>query len=121
MTTENRLTASQARPKLNDGSLTVEAYARSLISYISERDAIIHAWAYLNPDQVIERAKELDRLSLEERGPLHGVPIAVKDVLLTKDMPTQYNSAIYNDDAPKLDAAAVKILRSSGALLFGMC
>ena len=113
-------TASQACAKIYDRSLTVEAYAKSLLSYISIRDVTVNAWAYVNTDQVLEHARELDLLPRERRGPLHGIPVGVKDVLLTKDMPTQYNSPIYEDDEPKVDAAVVKMLRSAGALLIGM-
>jgi Asp-tRNA(Asn)/Glu-tRNA(Gln) amidotransferase A subunit family amidase len=119
MTEPFRLTASEAQAKFRDGSLTVEEYAKSLLSRVEARDSTTNAWAYLNPDQVLQRARELDQIPPEKRGPLHGVAIAVKDVILTKDMPTQHNSLIYENDAPKLDAASVTVLRSNGALLFG--
>jgi len=115
-----RLTASEAQVKFNNGSLTIEEYAKSLLSRISARDSTVNAWAYLNPAQVLERARELDQLPREKRGPLHGVAIGVKDVILTKDMPTQYNSPIYVDDAPKVDAGSISTLRTNGALIFGM-
>lgn len=114
-----RLTASQAQAKFKDGSLTVEEYAKSLLSRVSSRDSTVHAWAYLNPDLVLSRARELDQIPPEKRGPLHGVAIGVKDVILTKDMPTQYNSPIYVDDAPKVDAGSILTLRTNGTLIFG--
>ncbi|KAF2730609.1 Asp-tRNA Asn/Glu-tRNA Gln amidotransferas-like protein subunit A [Polyplosphaeria fusca] len=119
MTEPFRLTASQAQAKFRDCSLTVETYAKSLLSRISARDSTTHAWAYLNPDLVLARARELDQIAPEERGPLHGVAIGVKDVIYTKDMPTEHNSPIYEDDAPKLDAASIITLRANGALIFG--
>lgn len=119
MTEPFRLTASQAQAKFRDGSLTVEDYAKSLLSRIEARDAAVHAWAYLNPDLVLQQARALDQIPSEKRGPLHGVAVGVKDVILTKDMPTQHNSAIYKDDAPKLDAASIAVLRANGALIFG--
>ena len=119
MTVPFRLTPSEVQAKLKEGSVTVEAYAGSLLSRIAARDTTTHAWAYLNPDRVLEQARLLDKVSREQRGPLHGIPIGIKDVLLTKDMPTQYNSPIYEDDTPEVDAAAVKILRNAGALIFG--
>ena len=114
-----RLTASQAQAKFNDGSLTVEQYAKSLLDRVASRDSTVNAWAYLNPELVLERARELDAIPPEKRGPLHGVAIGVKDVILTKDMPTQHNSPIYEDDAPKLDAGSIMTLRANGALIFG--
>ncbi|KAI1138065.1 amidase [Hypoxylon sp. FL0543] len=114
-----QFTATQALARFKDGSLTVEEYARSLLSRIEKRDAAVQAWAYLNPEYVIQQAKQLDSVPLEKRGPLHGVAVAVKDVMYTKDMPTQHNSPIYEGDEPKVDAAAITILRHAGALLLG--
>jgi Asp-tRNA(Asn)/Glu-tRNA(Gln) amidotransferase A subunit family amidase len=78
------LTASQAVALMKKGDLTVEDYARSLLSRIKERDDVVKAWAYLDPDFVIAQAKKLDAMPAEKRGPLHGVAIGVKDVILTK-------------------------------------
>ncbi|KAI2469551.1 amidase [Annulohypoxylon bovei var. microspora] len=114
-----QLTASQALAKLKDGSLTVEEYARSLLARIDKRDAAVQAWAYLDPDYVVQQAKQLDSVAPEKRGPLHGVAIAVKDIMYTKDMPTQHNSPIYEGDEPKLDAASIITLRHAGALILG--
>ncbi|KAH7071004.1 Asp-tRNA Asn/Glu-tRNA Gln amidotransferas-like protein subunit A [Paraphoma chrysanthemicola] len=119
MTDSYRLTASQAQCKFKDGSLTVEEYAQSLLSRVKSRDEIVHAWAYLDPELVLQRARELDQVPAEKRGPLHGVAIGVKDVILTKDMPTQYNSPIYESHAPKMDAGSIAVLRANGALIFG--
>jgi Asp-tRNA(Asn)/Glu-tRNA(Gln) amidotransferase A subunit family amidase len=116
-----RLTASQAQAQFFDGTLTVEAYVKSLLSRIEARDSVVHAWAYLDPELVLQRARELDRVPPERRGPLHGVAVAVKDVILTKEMPTQYNSPIYEGNAPQVDAASITTLRANGALIFGKC
>lgn len=115
-----RLTASEAVDLMRKGGMTVEDYAKSLLSRISERDSAVKAWAYLDPDFVIARARELDAVPVEQRGPLHGIAIRVKDVILTKDMPTQHNSAIYASDFPStIDAAPIITLRAAGALIFG--
>ena len=90
-----------------------------MIARVQERDSIVHGWAYFNPDLILASARALDAVPPEERGPLHGVAVAVKDVILTKDMPTQHWSPIYKDDHPELDAAVVLTLRASGALIFG--
>lgn len=79
-----RLTATEAAKKIRNGELTVVEYAKSLLSRIEQRDPIVKAWAYLNPEHVLEEAKRLDAVPLAERGPLHGVGIAVKDVIYTK-------------------------------------
>ncbi|KAI3324634.1 amidase [Xylariaceae sp. AK1471] len=115
----HKLTATQALAKIKDGSLTVEQYARSLLLRIEERNSAVQAWEHLDSEYVIREAKRLDRVPSQERGPLHGLPIAVKDVIYTKDMPTQHNSPIYKGDAPKIDAASIIVLRQAGALLLG--
>ncbi|KAL0939931.1 amidase [Colletotrichum truncatum] len=123
-----RLMASAARAKILAGELTLEQYARSLLSHIEKRDPVVKAWEYVNPEQVIEQAKKLDAIPPEQRGPLHGVAIAVKDIIYTKGehtlqciprMPTQHGSAIYKGDAPQVDAGSIIILRDAGALLLG--
>ncbi|KAJ4362931.1 hypothetical protein N0V83_010048 [Neocucurbitaria cava] len=119
MTEPFHLSASQAQIKFNDGSLTVEEYAKSLLSRIEARDSAVHAWAHLDPELVLQQARQLDQIPSEKRGPLHGVAVGVKDVILTKDMPTQHNSPIYDGDAPKIDAASIAVLRANGALIFG--
>jgi Asp-tRNA(Asn)/Glu-tRNA(Gln) amidotransferase A subunit family amidase len=84
-----QLTATEVLHKIKAGELTVEAYARSLLARIDHRDEAVQAWAYLDPDYVIKQAKVLDEVPLSERGPLHGVAIAVKDVIYTKgEIPT---------------------------------
>ncbi|KAF2815267.1 Asp-tRNA Asn/Glu-tRNA Gln amidotransferas-like protein subunit A [Mytilinidion resinicola] len=113
------LTATEAVAEIKSGRLTVEKYAQSLLSRYESRDSTVHAWAYLNPELVLQEARKLDAIPPAERGPLHGVAIGVKDVILTKDMPTQYNSPIYKDDHPQLDAGSVIVLRKNGALIYG--
>ncbi|EFQ87373.1 hypothetical protein PTNB73_00763 [Pyrenophora teres f. teres] len=114
-----KLTASEVSAKIKAGDISVEEYAKSLLARIKARDEAVQAWAYLDPNFVIKQAKALDAVPQSERGPLHGIAIAVKDVIYTKDMPTQFNSPIYKDDAPKVDAGSIAILRKAGALIFG--
>ena len=115
-----QLTATEACGLLRKGDLSVEEYVKSLLARIKQRDSVVKAWVYLNKDLVLQRARELDKVPTEERGPLHGLPIGIKDVILTKDMPTQYNSRIYESDKPSgIDAGPVITLRAAGALIFG--
>ncbi|CRK14480.1 hypothetical protein BN1723_017393 [Verticillium longisporum] len=79
-----RLTASEVAARVRSGQVTIEEYARSLLSRIEARDPVVKAWAYLDPERVIAEARRLDQVPLEERGPLHGVAIGVKDVIYTK-------------------------------------
>ncbi|KAL4772300.1 amidase signature domain-containing protein [Aspergillus nidulans var. acristatus] len=114
-----RLTATQSLPLIKDAKLSVEDYARSLLSRIDSRDPTVQAWAYLNPEQVLEQSRQLDKVPIDQRGPLHGVPIGVKDVIYTKDMPTEHNSPLYKDSNVPVDAASIAILRAAGALILG--
>jgi len=79
-----QLTATEVLSKIKNGESTVEDYAKSLLKRIESRDEAVKAWAYLDPDYVIKQAQALDAVPLAERGPLHGVAIAVKDVIYTK-------------------------------------
>ncbi|XWW94842.1 hypothetical protein V2A60_002790 [Cordyceps javanica] len=113
------LTAAEVLGYIRAGELTVEQYAQALLDRIAERDSQVRAWAYLDRNHVLEQARTLDAVPFEQRGPLHGMPIGVKDVIYTKDMPTQFNSGAYKGDFPKVDAAPIKLLRAAGALLLG--
>jgi hypothetical protein len=79
-----RLTASQALALMQKGELSVEDYAKSLLARIKERDHVVKAWAYLDPEFVLAQARALDQIPPEKRGPLHGISVGVKDVILTK-------------------------------------
>ncbi|EXL65748.1 amidase [Fusarium oxysporum f. sp. conglutinans race 2 54008] len=67
-------------------------YAKSLLERIKARDEDVKAWAYLDEKRAMQEARRLDGIPKNNREPLHGLPIAVKDVIYTKDMPTQFNS-----------------------------
>ncbi|KAL1978120.1 hypothetical protein VTN31DRAFT_979 [Thermomyces dupontii] len=116
----SRLSASEALRGLRQGDITIEQYAQALLSRIAQRDPVVHAWAYLDPEYVLAQARELDKVCPSARGPLHGLPVAIKDVALTKDMPTRYNSNIFRGTTnSSVDAATVMTLRAAGALILG--
>src|SRR6185503_6921781 len=112
-----RLTADALSARLRDGEITTELLARACLVRIAAREADVRAWSYVDPDAVIRQARELDKLP--SRGPLHGIPIGVKDIYNTADMPTQHNSPIYAGHQPNTDAATVGTLRAAGALILG--
>jgi Asp-tRNA(Asn)/Glu-tRNA(Gln) amidotransferase A subunit family amidase len=111
------LTACEAANMIREGRLTAEALARSCLERIAERDGEVRAWSFVDPQHVLTRARELDKWA--EKGPLHGIPIGIKDVIDTGDMPTQHNSPSYFGHRPSLDAACVMTLRHAGALIVG--
>ena len=113
----NELTATRALELMQAGQLSVEELARVCLARIRERDPVVRGWVHLDPELVLRNARELDKR--EVKGPLHGIPIAVKDVIMTADMPTQHNSPLYKDSFPTVDAGCIKTLRAAGALIFG--
>ncbi|MCO6415503.1 amidase [Siccirubricoccus sp. KC 17139] len=112
-----QLTATAARAKLQEGRLTVEALVRSCLERIAEREPVVKAWTWLDPVQAVARAREADKADI--RGVLHGLPIGVKDMIETADMPTTYNSPIYQGLRQGRDAACVGIARGEGAVILG--
>jgi len=113
----NELTASEIAAAVSSGKTTCEAVARACLERIEARDPQVLAWQYLNPDQVIAQAKALDQSG--KRGPLAGVPFAIKDIIETSDMPTEMGSPIYKGHRPKGDAACVALSRRAGGVLMG--
>jgi Asp-tRNA(Asn)/Glu-tRNA(Gln) amidotransferase A subunit family amidase len=113
----NELTAAQACAAIAAGKLTSEALVRACLARIGERDAEVKAWSYVDAGLALRQARELDKSP--RRGPLHGVPVAIKDMIDTADMPTQHNSPIYVGHRPNQDAACVSLLRSAGAVILG--
>lgn len=111
------LSASAASARMAEGSLCAEDLARACLERIAAREPAIRAWTWLDPQQVLREARELDKSP--RRSPLHGIPIGIKDVFDTHDMPTQHNSPNYRGHRPGQDAACVATLRAAGALIFG--
>ncbi|MHA1108943.1 MAG: amidase, partial [Alphaproteobacteria bacterium] len=113
----NTLTATDAARKIASGELTAEALVRACLDQTGEREQIIGAWEYIDPDAVIAEAKSRD--SEQPRGPLHGIPVGIKDIIDTADMPTRRGSPIYADNQPDADADCVAAIRSAGAIIMG--
>jgi Asp-tRNA(Asn)/Glu-tRNA(Gln) amidotransferase A subunit family amidase len=117
MTDTAQLTAQALSARLETGVLTSGEIVRACLARIKVRDADVCAWTYVDAADALARGCDLDREP--RRSPLHGVPIGIKDVILTQDMPTSYNSELYRDYFPKMDAACIKILRAAGAVILG--
>jgi len=113
----NRLTATEALQRIRAGTLKSEELVAACLARIREREPQVHAWVHLAADAALEKARALDAAGTQGR--IGGLPIAVKDVIDTGDMPTQYNSPIYRDHRPKVDAACVALARREGGIVLG--
>jgi amidase len=113
----NTLSAAQIAAKVAAGTTTCEQVARACLVRIEAREPAVKAWSHIDPDEVLEQARILDRRS--DRGPLHGIPVGVKDIIDTYDMPTEIGSPIYKGYRPVADASCVSLLRAAGALILG--
>ena len=97
--------------------LRCEALVRDYLARIEAREPLVHAWAHLDPQQALAQARALDAGTAVN--PMHGVPVGVKDVFDTFDMPSAYGSPIYAGQRPAADAAVVALLRSAGGMVLG--
>jgi Asp-tRNA(Asn)/Glu-tRNA(Gln) amidotransferase A subunit family amidase len=115
------LSAVDAARLIRQGMLTSEQLVQACLARISEVDAQVQAWTFLDADYALAQARALDelRLSGQAIGPLHGVPVGVKDIFDTADMPTENGSVIHAGRTPSRDATAVARLRTAGAVLMG--
>jgi Asp-tRNA(Asn)/Glu-tRNA(Gln) amidotransferase A subunit family amidase len=116
MTAPNRLSAAQAVEQLASGALTAEALTRACLERAEERKTV-KAWTWLDPEQALAQARAADRAG--RPGLLAGLPIGVKDIIDTADMPTEHGSPIYRGNRPFADAACVALLRMAGATILG--
>jgi Asp-tRNA(Asn)/Glu-tRNA(Gln) amidotransferase A subunit family amidase len=111
-----RLTASDAAARLAVGTLTAEALTRACLEQVRE-GAEIKAWAWLDPEHAIAQARAIDHDG--RNGPLCGIPVGIKDVIDTVDMPTEHGSPIYRGNRPFADAACVALIRAGGGVILG--
>ncbi len=115
--TITELEAATIAARIAEGTLRAEDVASALLDRVAEREPVVRAFAAIDPDAVLRAARALD--ASPDRGPLHGVPIAVKDVLDTADLPTAMGSPIFAGHQPRADAACVALARAAGALILG--
>lgn len=111
-------TARGIASAVRSGSLTAEAVTAAYLDRIADVDGPIRAWVHLDGNRALAEARERDRAGLAE-SPLAGVPLAVKDVIDSADMPTEYGSAIYPGHRPGRDASCLHLARWAGAVALG--
>ena len=113
----NELSATEITAGIAAGEVTCESVVRDCMARIAARDGVVKAWVNFDADLAIAQARALDHE--RRRGPLHGVPIGVKDIIDTFDMPTEMGSPIFHGYRPLADAACVALLRRAGAVILG--
>ncbi len=117
MTDLHTLTAAAAARHIEAGNLRSEVLTDAILEQIEAREPEIEAYVYVDRDTSMDEARIRDREPA--RGPLHGVPVAVKDVFDTFDMPTAYGSPIYRNHQPPQDSAVVAMIREKGGVILG--
>jgi Asp-tRNA(Asn)/Glu-tRNA(Gln) amidotransferase A subunit family amidase len=115
------LSLIDAAADIRDGRITSAELVGDCLKRVDEVDAKVQAWAFLDRDHAMRQAQaaDEDRRHGRATGPLHGVPIAVKDIFDTGDMPTEFGSPFWAGRTPRSDAAAVARLRAAGAVIMG--
>jgi len=121
LTNLHLLSASEAARLIGGGTISSEQFIEACLVRIREVDGDVQAWAFLDPDHALAQARAADqlRLSGQPTGALHGVPIAIKDIVDTADMPTENGSVLYAGRTPSRDATVVARLRAAGAVIMG--
>ncbi|MDA8637851.1 amidase [Rhodospirillales bacterium] len=104
---------------LRSGNRTVDNVVTSYRSRIEERQPDVQAWQTLDWDFVERQIAGLNQRAPDARGPLYGIPVGIKDIFDTANLPTAYGSEIYNENQPTADAATVARLRAAGAVIMG--
>ena len=111
----------EAARSIREREFSSEQLVASCLDRISERDDEILAWEWLDPKRALAKARQADTLlkSGKPVGELHGVPIGLKDIIMTKGIPTRMGSPVFSKFVPKVSAACVEKLEEAGAIIMG--
>ena len=118
----SRLTATEAAALMASGEISSEALVRACLGRIDEREADVRAWVAIDRESALAVARAADRTRRERKGnvsPLLGIPLGIKDIINTVDLPTEHNSSIFRGYRAGSDAAVVALLRHAGAIVLG--
>ena len=115
------LSALDMAARIRDGDIDAVDLVHACLDRIEAVDAGVQAWAHLDPERALEQAREADESRREGKplGPLHGLPVAVKDIFDTRDFPTEDGTVLHAGRRPLEDASAVASLRQAGAVIMG--
>ena len=98
MSDSNKYSVTEASSLIAVGKLTAVKLAEDCLARVEARENDVQAWSFIDPNHVLAQARACDREV--RRGPLHGIPVGVKDIIDTCDMPTAYGSPIYEGYRP---------------------
>src|SRR5262245_43942945 len=114
-------TVAELAAGISRGDFSSEDYVRGCLNRIAEVEPKIQAWAFLDQERAIEQAKAADEQRREGKGVgmLHGVPVGIKDIIDTADMPTEHGSTAFKGRQPREDAACITALRRAGGIVLG--
>ena len=110
------MSATEAVKAIEGGTLTSEKLVQACLDRIAERDPVVKAWVHLDPKLALQQARAADQA---KGGLLRGIPVGVKDIIDTYDMPTGCNSPIFEGKVPFSDAACVALCRQANAVILG--
>jgi Asp-tRNA(Asn)/Glu-tRNA(Gln) amidotransferase A subunit family amidase len=115
------LTGLQAQRLLSEGKISALELTEACLARIAAEEPRVQAWAFLDPELARAQARRCDELRRAGRplGPLHGIPVGVKDIIDTRDMPTEHGTVLHAGRRPARDAAVVERLRGAGAVILG--
>jgi Asp-tRNA(Asn)/Glu-tRNA(Gln) amidotransferase A subunit family amidase len=116
-----QLSATEAAQRIREGVLTSEELVGACLERIRQVEPTVQAWTFLDEDLALAQARAADehKRSGQAFGELHGVPVGLKDIIDTGDMPTENGCALHKGRAPRNDAAVVAMLRAAGAVVLG--
>ncbi len=115
------LSAAAALAAIREGRMSAEDLVKGCLARIAGDEERVQAWAFLDETRALEQARNVDRVRSEGHatGPLHGLPVGIKDIIDTADMPTEDGTVLHAGRRPQYDAAVVDRLRSAGAIILG--
>ena len=115
------LSVKQIAEKIKDTQLSSVDLCKAYIDRIKKFEKDIHAWAHFDEKLLLEKAEESDnyRRSGKPLGSLHGIPVALKDIVGTLDMPTECGTVLRKGMSASQDAEIVDLLKSEGAIIMG--
>lgn len=115
------LSATDAARAIAEGAVSSEQLVEACLARIRATEPEVQAWHFLDPEHALAqaRARDLDRKEGRAIGPLHGVPVGVKDIIDTMDMPTEDGTVLHAGRTPDRDATVVATLRAAGAVIIG--